>query len=133
VPAECCDVDHTVPWPLGATHPSNLSCKCRKHHLLKTFWAGWSDRQLPDGTLIWTSPTGNTYVTHPGSRLLFPQWDTSTGPAPPPRRARAQSSAKALMMPTRRRPRSAERARRIGAERALNDAHVVERNRPPPF
>jgi hypothetical protein len=133
VPAECCDVDHTVPWPLGATHPSNLSCKCRKHHLLKTFWAGWSDRQLPDGTLIWTSPTGNTYVTHPGSRLLFPQWDTSTGPAPPPRRARAQSSAKALMMPTRRRPRSAERARRIGAERALNDAHVAERNRPPPF
>ncbi len=30
-PAECCDVDHTVPYPLGPTHPSNLKCLCRKH------------------------------------------------------------------------------------------------------
>ena len=30
-PAECCDVDHTIPHPVGPTHPSNLKCLCRKH------------------------------------------------------------------------------------------------------
>jgi hypothetical protein len=30
-PAEFCDVDHTIPYPLGLTHPSNLKCLCRKH------------------------------------------------------------------------------------------------------
>jgi hypothetical protein len=29
-PAECCDVDHTIPYPLGLMHPSNLKCLCRK-------------------------------------------------------------------------------------------------------
>ena len=33
-PAEFCDIDHTVPYPLGPTHPSNLKCLCRKHFLL---------------------------------------------------------------------------------------------------
>ena len=27
---------------------------------------------IPDGTITWTSPNGQTYVTRPGSRLLFP-------------------------------------------------------------
>jgi hypothetical protein len=36
-PAEVCDIDHTVPYPLGPTHPSNLKLYCRIHHLLKTF------------------------------------------------------------------------------------------------
>ena len=40
-------------------------------HLVKTFW-GWRDKQLPDETVIWTSPSGATYVTTPGSALLFP-------------------------------------------------------------
>ena len=131
VPAELCDVDHTVPWPLGPTHPSNLTCKCRKHHLLKTFWAGWSDRQLPDGTLIWTSPAGKKYVTHPGSRLLIPQWDTTTAELPRP--AGEPPIPAGVMMPTRRRTRAAQRALHIKCERALNDAYVAERNRPAPF
>ena len=74
-PAQVCDIDHTVAYPVGPTHPSNLKCLCRFHHLLKTFWngiGGWRDRQLPDGTIIWTSPTGHTYVTYPGSLHLFP-------------------------------------------------------------
>ena len=56
-PAEYCDIDHTVPYPVGPTHASNLKCLCRYHHLLKTFWngvAGWRDRQLPDGPGFWT-------------------------------------------------------------------------------
>ena len=38
VPADRCDIDHVIPWPVGSTHPSNLNCKCRSHHLMKTFW-----------------------------------------------------------------------------------------------
>jgi hypothetical protein len=45
----------------------------------------------------------------------------------------AQVSSRGVMMPRRRRTRAADRARRILEERALNDAHVAERNRPPPF
>jgi Domain of unknown function (DUF222) len=35
-PAQFCDLDHTVAYPLGPTHPSNLKCLCRFHHLLET-------------------------------------------------------------------------------------------------
>jgi hypothetical protein len=132
VPAEFCDVDHTIPWPLGPTHPSNLKCACRKDHLLKTFWDGWSDRQFPDGTVEWTSPTGKTYLTQPGSRVLFPHWNITTGTLPPPPQT-DPSPARTLMMPTRRRTRADTLAYRIKCARALNDAHVAERNRPPPF
>lgn len=132
-PAESCDVDHAIPWPFGPTHPSNLRAECRKHHLLKTFWTGpdgWSDVQYPDGTIVWTSPTGQTYTTRPGSRLLFPQWNTTTAALP---KLFGPEHDRGLMMPTRRRTREADRARRIKTERALNDAYVAERNRPPPF
>ena len=84
-PAEFCDVDHTIPYPIGQTHPSNLKCVCRKHHLLKTFWfgaGGWADRAFADGTVVWTSPTGKTYTTHPGSRIFFPDWNITTAPIP---------------------------------------------------
>jgi hypothetical protein len=36
-------------------------------------------------------------------------------------------------MPTRQRTRAQQRHQSIKAERALNDAFVAERNRPPPF
>lgn len=62
-PAERCDIDHTVPYPAGPTHPSNLKCLCRFHHLLKTFH-GWLDHQFPDGTVVWTSPTGTVESMH---------------------------------------------------------------------
>lgn len=133
-PAEKCDLDHAIPWPFGPTHASNIRALCRKHHLMKTFWTGtggWSDRQYPDGTIVWTSPTGATYTTRPGSRLLFPTWnsttaDLSTTAGPP-------ESGNDLMMPARRRTRAAERAYRHAVERSLNDARVAERNKPPPF
>lgn len=134
-PAMHCDIDHAVPWPVGPTHASNLRALCRKHHLIKTFWAGedgWRDRQFPDGTIEWTSPTGKTYVTRPGSRLLFPAWETRT-----PRLTVCSSPAiggyRGTMMPTRRRTRCADRAYRVAHERSLNDARVAERNKPPPF
>ena len=35
-------------------------------------WQQGYPRKLPDGTVVWTSPTGHTYTTYPGSRHLFP-------------------------------------------------------------
>ena len=70
---------------------------------------GWRDRQLPDGTIIWTSPTGHTYLTYPGSLQLFPQlckrtatlWDGD-----PPTRER--TGGRDAMMPKRRHTRAAQ-------------------------
>ena len=58
-----------------------LASRC--HHLIKAFW-GWQDQQLPDGTLIWTSQSGQTYVTTPGSALLFPSLCVPTAALVPP-------------------------------------------------
>ena len=139
--AQVCDVDHTVAYPLGPTHPSNLKCLCRFHHLLKTFWKGskgWYDRQLPDGTIIWTAPTGHTYVTYPGSRHLFPQLCEPTATlwtGDPP--VVESSSDRGVMMPKRRHTRAHNKAKAIAAERRLNDTYtaevLAERNKPPPF
>ena len=81
-PAHHCDIDHTIAYPAGPTQASNLKCVCRKHHLLKTF-GGWHDQQSPDGTVVWTSPHGQTYTTHPGSRILFPTLCRPTAPVTP--------------------------------------------------
>ncbi|MGA8329951.1 MAG: HNH endonuclease signature motif containing protein, partial [Mycobacterium sp.] len=81
-PAEVCDVDHTVPFPVGPTHASNLKLLCRFHHLLKTFYGGsggWTDRQLADGTVNWTAPSGHIYTTKPGGSFFFPVLATPTG------------------------------------------------------
>jgi hypothetical protein len=134
--AEFCDIDHTIAYPAGPTHASNLKCLCRKHHLLKTFWTGdrgWTDRQLPDGTVIWKSPTGKTYKTRPGSRIFFPAWNTTTAELPQQSAPVAQDGNRTMMMPKRQHTRATDRTRRIHQERALNDTHVAERNRPPPF
>jgi hypothetical protein len=87
---------------------------------------------IPDGTIEWTSSTGKTYLTHPGSRILFPHWNITTAPLLPPPPV-DPSPARTLMMPTRRRTRAQQRAYWIKCERALNDAYAAERNRPPPF
>lgn len=120
--AEFCDIDHVIPYPFGATHASNLVCLCRKHHLLKTFWTGdWELILLADGAAVWTSPTGHTYTTHPGSRSYFPDWDTHTGDLPPPHPVMF-SSDRELMMPQRQRTRAQDRAARIKAEREQNNS-----------
>jgi len=132
-PAEHCDVDHTIPHPIGPTHPSNLKCLCRKHHLLKTFWTAWRDEQRPDGTVIWTTPSSHTYTTRPGSRLLFPTLCVPTGELPVAPAIDRPPKERGLMMPKRRRTREQDRIHRINAERALNAVYVAERNQPPPF
>ena len=130
--ANRCDIDHTVPRSAGGpTHASNLKCLCRFHHLLKTFW-GWSDKQLPDGTVIWTAPSGRTYLTMPGSALLFPSLAVPTGDLPVAVRSeRPEDSCgdRTAMMPKRRRTRRQHRTAGIRAERVRNQRARAERHR----
>jgi hypothetical protein len=135
VPATRCDVDHTIPYAQGGpTHAANLKCYCRTHHLVKGFW-GWREKQLPDGTLILTSPSGQTYVTIPGSALLFPSLCHAVGGMPvpeadPPPDYCGQRSA---MMPKRRRTRAQDRAYRVATERRANrDARLARAGPAPP-
>ncbi|WP_454232100.1 HNH endonuclease signature motif containing protein [Mycolicibacterium fortuitum] len=146
-PAERCDIDHTTPWPLGPTHPSNTKLYCRAHHLIKTFCPGWSDRQYSDGTVEVTTPTGHTYTTEPHGAALFEDLATPTGNLnltdPPP----APGSNRSAKMPKRSRTREQDRQDRITEERRLraefnNDlAHehayqawlAEEYGPPPPF
>jgi hypothetical protein len=133
------DLDHTIAWgdDGGPTHASNLKGYCRHHHLLKTFHDGWSEIQKPDGTIILTTPTGHTYTSIPTSRLLFPTVNTTSAPIPPgtptPRAPKPRAPDKTAKMPKRQRTKAKDRAYRTAAERALNDAHVAERNRPAEF
>ncbi|MEB3981623.1 HNH endonuclease signature motif containing protein [Mycobacterium sp. 663a-19] len=135
-PAAGCDLDHTIPYSQGGpTHASNLKCYCRTHHLVKTF-LGWAEQQLPDGTLILTAPTGHTYVTTPGSALLFPSLCRAVGgfaavEADPPPDYCAERTA---MMPKRRRTRAQDRAYRIATERNHNrEARTARREQPVSF
>ncbi|HET9565059.1 MAG TPA: HNH endonuclease, partial [Mycobacterium sp.] len=107
------------------------------HHLLKTFWNsvnGWRDRQLPDGTVIWTSPTGHTYTTYPGSRHLFPTLCKPTATlwtGEPP--VVESTGDRGVMMPKRRHTRNHNTAKSIAAERRLNQnyaASVCEQGNP---
>lgn len=98
-PALRCDVDHTIPFnhhdPAagGQTVFENLKCLCRQHHILKTF-GGWCDRQLSDGTVIWTSPTGQIYRTEPAGVDLFPAAGRpACAPPAPNRRSRSKQRA----------------------------------------
>jgi hypothetical protein len=118
-PAVEADLDHTIPYSQGGhTHAANLKCLCRLHHLIKTFW-GWRDQQLPDGTVIWTSPSGRTHVTTPGSALLFPDLCAPTGEADP--RPQPDHCADGLvMMPRRQRTRAQNRGDYITVERQRN-------------
>jgi hypothetical protein len=77
-------------------------------------------RKLPDGTVIWTSPSGQTYTTHPGSRLLFPSLCKPTAPVSAPANAPSTQPNRGLMMPRRKSTREQDRGTRVEAERARN-------------
>ena len=96
--------------------PSRNRC----HHLLKTFW-GWCDRQLPDGTVIWTLPSAQTDVTLPGSALMFPTLCAPTGDLKPvdPKMA-DRCGDRRLMMPRRNTTRAENRSKYLASERARN-------------
>ncbi|RRQ26872.1 HNH endonuclease [Rhodococcus sp. Eu-32] len=74
VPAASCELDHIIPYlhhdPArgGWTILTNLHCLCRYHHSLKTMGA-WHTTMLAGAIEHWTSNSGSTAVTLPGSSV----------------------------------------------------------------
>jgi hypothetical protein len=60
--AQYCDIDHTVPYPDGATCECNTNPKCRRHHRTKQA-PGWKVAQPTPDTATWTTPSGRTHST----------------------------------------------------------------------
>jgi Domain of unknown function (DUF222) len=142
-PVEQSDVDHTVPWPLGPTHPSNNKHYCRIHHLLKTF-GGWRDQQLADGTIILTAPSGHTYATEPHGAAMFPTLAQPTGELSIPPALDTTEFDRTAMMPRRKQTREQDRRDRINAERRERTELIAQEEQqrqawlaanyePPPF
>jgi hypothetical protein len=48
---------------------------------------------LPDGTIVWTSPTGRVYRTTPGGPELFPQMRAACVAPKPRKRSRSREKA----------------------------------------
>ena len=146
-PAAKSDIDHTVAFPVGPTHPSNLKAFCRTHHLIKTFCVGpvgWSDRQLPDGTVVLTAPTGHVYATEPHGAAMFPVLGQPTGALDLPLQVVLSEGDRSVMMPRRKQTREQDRRDRINAERRERCELIAEEERqrmawlaanyePPPF
>ena len=74
IPAAACDLDHEVPWPAGPTAVSNLQSLHQRHHDVKTH----TDTTVvtdPDGTTVWTLPSGRVYRVPPHQLLQHPDLD----------------------------------------------------------
>jgi hypothetical protein len=121
-----CDLDHTTPFnhsdPAAGGHTvaSNLKCLCSFHHRVKTF-GGWQDNQLADGTVVWTSPSGQTFETTPGSVEVIPELAdalSATTERPLPQRCRSRAAQRAAQVArTRRNNRIRRTANELHAAR----------------
>jgi hypothetical protein len=85
-PAESCDLDHTIAYhdppdghPPGVTADHNLGPLCRRDHRLKTD-GGFTLQQVEPGKFVWTTPTGDQYLTVPGTPCV-PGYHRRLGPA----------------------------------------------------
>ena len=69
------------------------------------------------GTVVWTSPQGQTHTTHPGSRLLFPRLCRPTAAVItrdiPGDAQGSETTSRGLMMPRRKQTRTQQRAKDI--------------------
>jgi hypothetical protein len=63
---------------------------------------------------------------------MFPTLCRPTAPVVIPKGV-TMTPNRGLKMPRRKTTRAQDRAKRIEAERRLNDDYVAERNKPPPF
>lgn len=130
--ASICDLDHTTPFDHtdptagGPTVASNLKCLCRFHHRVKTF-GGWRDRQLADGTVIWTSPSGQVFRTAPGSVEMIPELTdalSTTAQRPLRKHCRSRASQRAAQVARNRRNnrlRSSANMRYAARRREIED------------
>ncbi|HVE27727.1 MAG TPA: DUF222 domain-containing protein, partial [Sporichthya sp.] len=66
--AHDCDLDHRDPHRRdgsgGATSEDNLDPRCQHHHDVKHL-PGWKVRRNRDGSTLWTTPNGKTYLSKP--------------------------------------------------------------------
>jgi hypothetical protein len=76
-PAALAEIDHTTPYPDGATAADDLGPFCKNHHIGKHH-SRWRVRQPEPGRFEWTSPTGHTYTVEPE-----PLGPVEPGPQPP--------------------------------------------------
>jgi hypothetical protein len=74
LPAARCDLDHETPYPRGATAVDNLNAECRHDHRFKTLTEA-STHTEPDGTTVWTLPSGRRYRVPPRPVLDHPDLD----------------------------------------------------------
>ncbi len=58
------EIDHTVPYPAGASCECNLGPACQRHHHAKHA-PGWKLQQTEPGVMRWTTPSGRAYTTRP--------------------------------------------------------------------
>jgi hypothetical protein len=132
--APVCDIDHTVPYPVGPTDPSNLKLYCRLHHLVKTFYCGpggWIEHQSADGTVTFIAPTGHRYTTQPAGALLYCGLSTPIGTPDVSADHGPPAANRGLAMPTRKRTRDEDRQARIAHERGVR-AELNAAAQPPP-
>ncbi|HVM26778.1 MAG TPA: hypothetical protein VM433_03795, partial [Mycobacteriales bacterium] len=85
-PSRQCDDEHTDRWPHGRTRADNLAPRSRWCHQRKQ--DGWTPKPLPDGSLLWRSPSGRQYQTPPQYEPPPPLQPGAAlpPPAPPPPR-----------------------------------------------
>jgi hypothetical protein len=127
----------------GHQHPAVLHHRVERRYTFYGGPDGWTDQQLPDGTVILTAPTGHTYVTEPHGAAMFPALAQSTGELPMPP-LDEPSPYRDVMMPRRKQTREQDRRDRINQERRERTELIAEEERqrqawlaenyePPPF
>ena len=79
-PSLTCELDHTLRHPEGPTCTCNLAPLCVHHHHLKHHAPGWHLVNHHNGTLTWTTPTGQRIEVGEG-----PEPPGPPQPDPPPR------------------------------------------------
>ncbi|QHC69201.1 HNH endonuclease signature motif containing protein [Rathayibacter sp. VKM Ac-2801] len=100
-PASTAEADHTLEWRNGGeTALGNLASLCVAHHHVR-HGDRWTYVLRPDGTVVWTTPTGRRITDRPqalpGAPLMPTQRPTAhssreSSPEPPPQPPRSSSS-----------------------------------------
>lgn len=78
--------NHDDPHAGGQTVAANLGVLCKRHHQLKTAGLWTITESHPDGSCVWQSPTGRTYI-HRAENLLARSltfYDEDDDPPEPP-------------------------------------------------
>lgn len=57
IPADRCEIDHVIPFPVGPTSADALAAACKHHHRAKD-GGGHTLTQQPDGSRSWQTPLG---------------------------------------------------------------------------